>query len=123
MTGGPGAVFRMWIIAFFGMMTNYSENLLGIYYRRKNNKGEWCGGAMYYLRDGLGSYKNCKTIGTVLAVLFSAFCFLASFGIGNMTQVKGADIRPMLSAWPDIQREHERSAEIEVTDEVQAQEI
>ncbi len=87
LVGGPGAVFWMWLIAFFGMMTNYSENVLGIYYRRKNEQGEWCGGAMYYLRDGLGAKKGCKTIGKVLAVLFSVFCFLASFGIGNMTQV------------------------------------
>ncbi len=85
--GGPGAVFWMWLIAFFGMMTNYSENVLGIMYRRKNEKGEWCGGAMYYLRDGLGAKKHCKYIGMVLAVLFSCFCLLASFGIGNMSQV------------------------------------
>ena len=85
--GGPGAIFWMWIVAFFGMMTNYSENVLGIYYRRRNSKGEWSGGAMYYLKDGLGSYKGCKQIGAVLAVLFSAFCLLASFGIGNMSQV------------------------------------
>ena len=85
--GGPGAVFWMWLIAFFGMMTNFSENVLGIYFRRKNSAGEWSGGAMYYLRDGLGAKKGCKAIGSVLAVLFSVFCFLASFGIGNMTQV------------------------------------
>ncbi len=85
--GGPGAVFWMWIMAFLGMMTNYSENVLGIYYRRKNSKGEWSGGAMYYLRDGLGAKKGCKGIGLVLAGLFSFFCFVASFGIGNMTQV------------------------------------
>lgn len=85
--GGPGAVFWMWLIAFFGMMTNYSENVLGILYRRKNSKGEWCGGAMYYLRDGLGGKRGCKKIGAVLAVLFSCFCLLASFGIGNMSQV------------------------------------
>ena len=85
--GGPGAIFWMWIMAIFGMMTNYSENVLGIYYRRKGENGEWHGGAMYYLRDGLGSYKGCKWIGIVLAVLFSAFCLLASFGIGNMSQV------------------------------------
>lgn len=77
----------MWLIAFFGMMTNYSENVLGIFYRRKNHAGEWSGGAMYYLRDGLGAKKGCKTLGLVLAVLFSVFCFLASFGIGNMTQI------------------------------------
>lgn len=80
--GGPGAVFWMWVSAFFGMMTNYSENVLGIYYRRKNTKGEWSGGAMYYLRDGLNN-----KVGKVLAVLFSIFCVLASFGIGNMTQI------------------------------------
>lgn len=85
--GGPGAVFWMWLSAFFGMMTNYSENVLGIYYRRKNSHDEWCGGAMYYLRDGLGSKKGCDAIGKVLAVLFSVFCILASFGIGNMSQV------------------------------------
>ena len=85
--GGPGAVFWMWLIAFFGMMTNYSENVLGILYRRKGTDGEWHGGAMYYLRDGLGSKKGCKQIGAVLAVLFSFFCLLASFGIGNMSQV------------------------------------
>ena len=87
LVGGPGAVFWMWLIAFFGMMTNYSENVLGIFYRRKNDQGEWCGGAMYYLRDGLGAKKGCKQIGAILAVAFSLFCFLASFGIGNMTQV------------------------------------
>ena len=85
--GGPGAVFWMWIAAFFGMMTNFSENVLGIYYRRKNKEGEWSGGAMYYLRDGLGGYKHCKYIGRFLAVLFSIFAVLASFGIGNMGQI------------------------------------
>ncbi|MGN0975728.1 MAG: alanine/glycine:cation symporter family protein, partial [Gemmiger sp.] len=85
--GGPGAIFWMWIMALLGMMTNYSENVLGIFYRRKNEKGEWSGGAMYYLRDGLGSKKGCAGIGKVLAVLFSVFCVLASFGIGNMSQV------------------------------------
>ena len=85
--GGAGAVFWMWVAAFFGMMTNYSENVLGIYYRRKNADGEWSGGAMYYLRDGLGSFKGCKTLGKVLAVLFSIFTLLASFGIGAMGQI------------------------------------
>ncbi len=85
--GGPGAVFWMWIAAFLGMMTNYSENVLGIYYRRKNADGEWSGGAMYYLQDGLGSKKGFKVVGKVLAVLFSIFCILASFGIGAMGQI------------------------------------
>ncbi len=86
-SGGPGAIFWMWIVAFFGMMTNFSENVLGIYYRRRNSKNEWCGGAMYYLKDGLGSKKGCAQIGAILAVLFSFFCVFASFGIGNMSQI------------------------------------
>ena len=85
--GGAGAVFWMWIAAFFGMMTNFSENALGIYYRRRNVNGEWSGGAMYYLRDGLGNKKGGKTIGKILAVLFCIFTMLASFGIGSMGQV------------------------------------
>ena len=98
-TGGPGAVFWMWIAAFFGMMTNYSENVLGIFYRRKNKVNEWSGGAMYYLRDGLGAKKGCKTIGKVLAVLFSVFALLASFGIGNMGQVNKI-VENLVSAFP-----------------------
>ena len=86
-SGGPGAIFWMWLVSFFGMMTNFSENVLGIYYRRKNEVGEWCGGAMYYLHDGLGAKKGCAGIGAFLAILFSVFCTLASFGIGNMSQV------------------------------------
>ena len=91
-TGGPGAIFWMWIVAFFGMMTNYSENVLGIFYRRKNSEGEWCGGAMYYLEDGLGSKKGCRKIGKILAVLFSIFCVIASFGIGNMSQINSISV-------------------------------
>ena len=85
--GGAGAVFWMWVAAFLGMMTNYSENVLGMYFRRRNKNGEWSGGAMYYLQDGLGSKKGCKWIGKVLAVLFSFFTMLAAFGIGSMGQV------------------------------------
>ena len=85
--GGTGAVFWMWVAAIFGMMTNYSENVLGIFFRRRNQTGEWCGGAMYYLKDGVGKMKYGKQIGKILAVLFSIFAILASFGIGNMGQV------------------------------------
>ena len=85
--GGPGAVFWMWVAAFFGMMTNFSENVLGIFFRRRNKDGEWSGGAMYYLKDGLGGRKNCKKLGAVLAFLFAVFALLASFGIGNMGQI------------------------------------
>ena len=85
--GGAGAVFWMWVAAFFGMMTNYAENVLGIYYRRKNENDEWSGGAMYYLSNGLGKKKGMKQVGKVLAVLFCVFTMLASFGIGSMGQV------------------------------------
>ena len=86
-SGGPGAIFWMWVMALLGMMTSFAENVLGVYYRRKNEKGEWNGGAMYYLTDGLGAKPGCKTVGRVLAVLFACFCILASFGIGNMSQI------------------------------------
>lgn len=82
LSGGAGAVFWMWVIALLGMMTSYAENVLGIYYRRKDPAGGWRGGPMYYLRDGLGGKP-----GRGLAVLFAAFCALASFGIGNLSQL------------------------------------
>ncbi|MEG2852316.1 MAG: alanine:cation symporter family protein [Hydrogenoanaerobacterium sp.] len=52
-TGGPGAVFWMWISALVGMMTKYSEIVLAVHYREKNSKGEWKGGPMYYIEKGL----------------------------------------------------------------------
>lgn len=78
--GGPGAIFWMWVSAFLGMMTSFAENTLGIKYRYKNEKGFWIGGAMVYIERGLGL--------KWLAVLFSIFCTLASFGIGNVAQVQ-----------------------------------
>ena len=85
--GGAGAVFWMWVAAFFGMMTNYSENVLGMYFRRRNKAGEWSGGAMYYLTDGVGKKKGLKIPAKILAILFCVFTLLASFGIGSMGQV------------------------------------
>lgn len=85
--GGPGAVFWMWVAAFFGMMVKYSESVLGVYYRRRNSEGAWSGGPMYYLEDGLGAIKHCKKLGRFLGVLFCIFTVLASFGIGNMGQI------------------------------------
>ena len=97
--GGAGAVFWMWIAAFFGMMTNFSENVLGIYFRRRNKDGEWSGGAMYYLADGLGAKKGMKIPAKVLAILFSIFTLLASFGIGSMGQVNKI-VANVASAFP-----------------------
>ena len=80
-TGGPGAVFWMWVAALLGMMTGYAESVLGIYYRRRGTDG-WLGGAMYYIRDGIGGH-----IGRVFASIFALCMTLASFGIGNIAQV------------------------------------
>lgn len=88
--GGPGAIFWMWVAAFFGMMTKFAEEVLGLYYRRKNAHGEWSGGAMYYLKDGVGKLKYGKHIGPILATAFALFTMLAGFGIGNMSQVNKA---------------------------------
>lgn len=76
--GGPGAIFWMWAASFFGMMTVFAENVLGIRYRCKNKRGEWTGGPMYYIEKGL--HKKW------LSVAFCIACILASFGMGNMTQ-------------------------------------
>ncbi len=78
-SGGPGAIFWMWISAFLGMMTAYAENVLGILYRRKKQDGTWAGGAMYYMEHGL----HLKP----LAVLFALFGIPASLGMGNMAQM------------------------------------
>lgn len=86
-SGGPGAVFWMWLSAFFGMMTKFSEIVLGIYYRKKDANGEYKGGAMYFLEEGLKGKKAVGFLAKPLAVLFAFLCMFASFGIGNMSQV------------------------------------
>ena len=77
-TGGPGAVFWMWVSALAGTMTKYAEAVLAIKFRVKNEKGEYMGGPMYYIQNGL----HCRW----LAMIFALLCILASFGIGNITQ-------------------------------------
>ena len=77
-SGGPGAVFWMWISALLGMVTKYSEIVLSIHYREKNKKGEWVGGPMYYIQNGLKL--------RWLAVLFAVFAMIACLGTGNATQ-------------------------------------
>ena len=79
-TGGVGAVFWMWVSAFFGMCTKYAEITLALRYREKDEEGRNRGGPMYYITKGLG--KNWKW----LAVIFSILGGLASFGIGNIAQ-------------------------------------
>ncbi|GAB2490663.1 sodium:alanine symporter family protein [Nocardiopsis aegyptia] len=79
--GGPGALFWMWVVGFFGMATKYSEALLGVKFRRTDSKGEQSGGPMYYLKYGLPG-----GLGTTLGVAFAIFGAIAAFGIGNGTQ-------------------------------------
>lgn len=80
--GGPGALFWMWVAAFFGMATKYSEGVLAIKYRTKDANGEVAGGPMYYIVNGLG--KRWKS----LAIVFSIFgVMVALLGSGTFTQV------------------------------------
>ena len=76
--GGPGAVFWMWISALLGMITKYSEIVLALKFREKNEDGAYLGGPMYYIKNGLG-FKW-------LAVLFAVFAMIACIGTGNATQ-------------------------------------
>lgn len=79
--GDPGAVFWMWISAFLGMCTKFCEVTLAVHFRERNEEGDYVGGPMYYIKNGLG--KNWQW----LAVAFSAFGVLTVFGTGNATQV------------------------------------
>ena len=79
--GGPGAVFWMWISAILGMCTKFSEVTLAIHFREKNANGEYVGGPMYYIKNGLSKKWH------FLAVLYALFGVLTVFGTGNATQV------------------------------------
>ena len=79
--GGPGAVFWMWCSAFLGMCTKFSEVVLAIHFREKNAQGEYIGGPMYYIKNGLGSRWGW------LASLYAIFGVMTVFGTGNATQV------------------------------------
>ena len=89
MTGGPGAVFWMWISAFFGMVTNYAENVLGMFFRKKDNLGGFAGGPMYYLSEGIGRNSKgkkgafLKGFGKVLGIMAAVFCMLAAIGMSG----------------------------------------
>ena len=79
--GGPGSIFWLWVTALIGMCTKYSEVLLAVKYREKNEVGDWVGGPMYYIKNGLG--KKWSWLGAI----FCVFGALAAFGIGNAVQV------------------------------------
>lgn len=76
LTGGPGAVFWMWISAFFGMVTNYSENVLGLYFRKKDEDGNLSGGSFYYIAYGMKQ--------KWLAYLAAIFCVFAAIGMSGV---------------------------------------
>ncbi|MEI3102551.1 MAG: sodium:alanine symporter family protein [Oscillospiraceae bacterium] len=79
--GGYGAVFWLWLAALMGMVVKYSEVTLSVHYRQRDAHGDWVGGPMYYITNGMGAKWKW------LAVVFAIFAVLASFGIGNMSQV------------------------------------
>lgn len=80
--GGPGAIFWMWMAAFFGMATKYAEGLLAVKYRSTDEKGEIAGGPMFYIKNGMGEkYKPLATFFAVATVL------VAWLGIGTFPQV------------------------------------
>ncbi len=77
-TGGPGALFWLWVSALVGMVIKYCEVTLSVAYRTTNEKGEFVGGPMHYITRGMGT--------KWLAILFATFGFIASFGIGASVQ-------------------------------------
>lgn len=79
--GGPGSIFWMWVCAFFGMVTKFAEATLAVRYRVRNAHGEWVGGPMYMIRNGLGNRWNW------LGSLYCFFAVVAAFGVGNATQI------------------------------------
>ncbi len=83
-TGGPGALVWMWIMAFLGAAIQYTSCVLGIKYRKQNKAGEYAGGPMYYLRDGLG-FKQ-------LACCFSLFTIFGALTVGNLAQVNSVTL-------------------------------
>ena len=94
--GGPGAIFWMWVMGFIGMATKYSEALLAVKFRENDDKGNYYGGPMYYIKNGLGEKWKW------LAFIFALFGTVAAFGIGNMIQSNSvaAQLQDTLSVNP-----------------------
>ena len=111
MTGGPGAVCWMWVSAFFGMITNYAENVLGLYFRKRDKNGDFSGGPAYYLSEGLGRNRNdglgtfLKTLGKILAVMAAVFCTFAAIGMsGVQTNKMSSTIQAVFTAPTEKQK-------------------
>lgn len=79
--GGPGAIFWMWICGLVGMITKFSEVTLAVHYRKKEENGEFVGGPMYTIQNGLAKKYH------FLAYIYCFFCVVAALGIGNAVQV------------------------------------
>ncbi len=79
--GGPGAIFWMWVCALLGMVTKFAEAVLAIRFRVRNASGEWVGGPMYMIEHGLGNKWKW------MASIYCFFAVVASFGVGNATQI------------------------------------
>ena len=98
MVGGPGAVVWMWVSAFFGMVTNYAENVLGMYFRKKDDNGDFSGGPAYYLSEGLGQMGKgkvnsfMKVFGKILGVAAAVFCTFAAIGMSGVQASKISDV-------------------------------
>ena len=84
--GGPGALFWMWVTALVGMMTKFSEVLLSVHFREKTPAGNWVGGAMYFIKNGLS--QNWRWLATAFAI----FGMIACFGIGCMVQANSISV-------------------------------
>lgn len=87
--GGAGAVFWMWVSALFGMMTGFAENVLGIFYRKKQGN-RYIGGAMQYIKTGLSENPKTRPLAKPLSITYALLCVLAGFGMGNAAQMNSA---------------------------------
>ena len=94
--GGPGALFWMWVTAFVGMATKFTESTLALKFREINDQGEVSGGPMYTLLNGL---KMKRT-----AMVFAAFALIASFGIGNLVQANSV-VDGLGFIWPELREQ------------------
>ncbi len=84
LTGGPGAVFWMWVSAFVGMVTNYSENVLGLYYRKRDKDGNFSGGSFYYIENGLKCKGFLGVVVKFLAYMAAVVCLFAAVGMSGV---------------------------------------
>ncbi len=93
--GGPGAIFWMWVSALLGMVTKFAEAALSVRYRVKNDAGEWVGGPMYMIQQGMRKKTHW------LAGLYCFFGVVAAFGVGNATQVNTVigGVNQAITAW------------------------